>query len=98
MTNILVQWGEKGLGQNGEMDWLVRDASAELKTWGHAGGESGSIILKADGEKPIGAVRDAIAKFHGGRVGIEGPSKGESASNGRAEEAGKNCAGIRSSL
>ena len=62
--------GRKGLGQSGEMDWLVRDASAELKTWGHAGGESGSIILKADGEKPIGAVRDAIAKFHGGRVGI----------------------------
>ena len=27
--------GQKGMGQSGEMDWLVRDACAELKVWGH---------------------------------------------------------------
>ena len=40
--------GRKGLGQDGGMDWLVKDASAELRSWGHAGGTGGSIILKAD--------------------------------------------------
>ena len=67
----------------------MKDACADLRSWGHAGGVSGSIILKADGERAIGAVRDAIAKYHGGKVVIEGPTKGESQSNGRVEEAGK---------
>ena len=70
--------GQKGLGDNHEMDWLIKDKHEELKSWGHAGGESGHMILKSDGERAIVAVRSALAKFHGGRVIPEGPAKGES--------------------
>ena len=45
--------GHKGLGQGGEQDWLIKDMSEELKTWGHAGGQTGHIILKSDGESSI---------------------------------------------
>ena len=68
--------GQKGLGKDGEMDWLIKDMSLELQSWGHAGGESGHIILKSDGEPSILAVRDALAKYHGGRVVQEGPPPG----------------------
>ena len=81
--------GRKGIGQENEMDWLVKDMSLELKAWGHAGGTGSSIILKADGERSIGSVRDAIAKFHGGVTIPEASAKNESQSNGRVEEAGK---------
>ena len=81
--------GKKGLGRDGEMDWLIRDMSEELRSWGHPGGQSGHIILKSDGEPSIVAIRDALAKYHGGRVVQEGPPRGESQSNGAAEEAGK---------
>ena len=81
--------GCKGLGQNGELDWLVKDMVAELKSWGHAGGESGHIIMKSDNENAIQAVRDAVSKLLGGRVTPEGPPRGESKSNGTVEEAGK---------
>ena len=30
--------GRKGLGEGREMEWLVRDMSEELKSWGHPGG------------------------------------------------------------
>ena len=81
--------GRKGMGQDGEMDWLVKDMAEELRVWGHAGGESGHIILKSDGERAIAAVRDALAKYHGGKVVVELPPRGESQSNGAIEEAGK---------
>ena len=81
--------GQTGMAESEEIDWLVKDACAELKVWGHAGGTNGKIILKVDGERAIGAVKDAIAKYHGGRVVPDSPAKGESKSNGRAEEAGK---------
>ena len=81
--------GHKGLGQEREMEWLIKDMSMELKSWGHPGGDGGHIILKADGEKSIIAVRDALARYHGGKVVPEGPPKGESQSNGAVEEAGK---------
>ena len=81
--------GQKGLGREGELDWLIRDLSEELKAWGHAGGEAGHIIVKTDGERAIVAVRDALAKYHGGRVILEAPPRGESQSNGTVEEAGK---------
>ena len=45
--------------------------------------------MKCDNENAIKAVRDAVAKFHGGRIVPEGPAKNESQSNGTAEEAGK---------
>ena len=35
------------------------------------------------------AVRDALGKYHGGRIIPEAPPKGESQSNGHVEEAGK---------
>ena len=37
--------GHKGIGQQKEMDWLIKDMSLELKAWGHSGGEGGHIIL-----------------------------------------------------
>ena len=82
--------GQKGLGREaGDVDWLIKDMSQELKAWGHAGGEAGHIILKCDGERSIKAVRDALAKYHGGKVVPEDPPRGESQSNGVVEEAGK---------
>ena len=83
--------GQKGLGNHGEMDWLIKDLSDELRAWGHPGGEAGHIILKSDGERSIVAVGEALAKYHGGRVIPEHPPRGESQSNGIVEEAGKTC-------
>ena len=68
--------GQKGVGSEGEVQWLVKDVAAELRTWGHQGGEGGKVILKCDGEKSIVALRDAIARFHGGEVIPESPAKG----------------------
>ena len=48
--------GIKGLGEAGSMDWLVEDISATLKSWGHAGGTGGEIIMKSDGEPALLAV------------------------------------------
>ena len=81
--------GKKGLGAQGEMDWLIKDMAEELRSWGHAGGESGHIILKSDGERAIVAVREALARYHGGKVVQEPPPKGESQSNGAVESAGE---------
>ena len=81
--------GRKGLGEGREMEWLVKDMDDELKSWGYAGGPHDELILKSDGERSIVAVRDALAKFHGGKVTTEQPPPGESQANGRVEEAGK---------
>ena len=38
--------GRKGLGTDGEMDWLIEDILITLKGWGHAGGPAmGQICL-----------------------------------------------------
>lgn len=58
--------GRKGLGDHGDMDWLIKDMSDELKAWGHPGGDVGHIIIKSDGERSILAVCEALAKYHGG--------------------------------
>ena len=81
--------GIKGLGEAGPMGWLVEDISTTLKSWGHAGGSGGEIIIKSDGEPALLAVRNAIMKYHGGIVIPEGPAKGENAENGLIEEAEK---------
>ena len=81
--------GRKGMGATNTMDWLVKDMHEELKSWGHAGGPGGRIILKCDGEAGIKAVREALGRYHGGEVVPEEPAKGESQSNGTVEEAGK---------
>ena len=47
------------------------------------------MILKGDGEPAMVAVRDAVARYHGGRISTETSAKGESESNGKVEEAGK---------
>ena len=36
--------GAKGIGENQERDWLIKDMSEELKDWGHTGGEGGHNI------------------------------------------------------
>ena len=41
--------GQKGIGTNQEMDWLIKDLREELKAWGHTGGQEGKLILKSDG-------------------------------------------------
>ena len=81
--------GSKGVGDQGEHDWLIKDACAELRAWGHPGGGENRLILKSDGEASIVALRSALAKFHGGQVVPETSAKGESQSNGVVEEAGK---------
>ena len=81
--------GQKGVGAFGSMDWLIRDITEELQSWGHAGGEGGHFIFKSDGEPSIVALRTAVAKYVGGRVIPEDIPRGESQSNGTAEEAGK---------
>ena len=73
----------------GEADWLIKDMSEEIKSWGHAGGLVGKMILKCGGEAGIKALRQAVGKYHGGEVIPEEPAKGESQSNGMVEEAGK---------
>ena len=79
----------KGLQEEGDLSWLIKDMHQELKSWGHPGGGSNSLILKSDGERPIVAVREALARCHGGRVTPETSPKGEHQSNGTVEEAGR---------
>ena len=45
--------GRKGVGQENEMMWLIKDMSEELKLWGHQGGLGGKIITKADKEPAL---------------------------------------------
>ena len=59
--------GKKGLGEGQEMQWLIKDISDELKSWGYTGGSNGEIILKSDGENSIKALRDAVGRYHGGK-------------------------------
>ena len=40
--------GQKGLGVEKEMDLFIKDASEELKSWGHLGGVAGQMIMKCD--------------------------------------------------
>ena len=79
----------KGLEGEGDTSWLVKDMHQELKSWGYPGGSRNALILKGDGEPAIIAVREALARCHGGRVTPEEPPAGEHQSNGAAEEAGK---------
>ena len=79
--------GRKGVGEHGEMDWLIRDISLELKSWAHQGGSGNRMIMKADGERSLKALRDAVARYHGGIIVPEVSARGESQSNGVAEQA-----------
>ena len=79
----------KGLEGDGDNSWLVKDMHQELKSWGYPGGARNALIIKSDGEPAIVAVREALARCHGGRITPEQPPAGEHQSNGAAEEAGK---------
>ena len=74
--------GKKGLGSDGEMDWLVEDILVTMKSWGHAGGAAGHVIMKSDGEPAILAVKSAVMKLLGGVCIPEQPAKGEKAEKG----------------
>ena len=80
--------GHKGVGEESENHWLVRDLSEELKSWGHTGGEKSRIVLKSDNGSIIVALKNMSGRFHGGIVIPEHPAKGESQSNGVVEGAG----------
>ena len=56
----------KGLGVEGDHRWLVKDMHQELEAWGLPGGGQNSLILESDGEPAIVAVREALARCHGG--------------------------------
>ena len=60
--------GRKGLVDNNEMDWLIKDLDEELKSWGYPGGDKEELIFKSDGERSIVAVKEALAKYHGGNI------------------------------
>ena len=62
----------KGL-EEGEAEWLILDAAAEIRSWGHTEGEA--MILKCDNEAAIRTVRDALAMYLGGEITPEDPGK-----------------------
>ena len=70
------------------MDWLVKDLHEELKSWGRMGGSGGNIVVKKDGESSIVALREALAKYHGGVVTPETPPTGVSQAHGSVEDNG----------
>ena len=82
-----------GLGGDGDNSWLVKDMHQELKSWGHPGGARNALILKSDGEPAIVAVREALARCHGGRITPEQPPVGEHQANGAAEAAAREMKG-----
>mgnify|MGYP003317529204 CR=1 FL=1 len=45
--------------------------------------------MKSDSEGPMVALREALAKLHGGMITPEQPPKREPAANGRVEETGR---------
>ena len=60
--------GHKGLGDEGDNSWLIKDMHQELKPWGDPGGGQNAMALKSDGEPALGSVRAALAICHGGKV------------------------------
>ena len=56
----------KGLKDDKADQWIVKDLHAELKAWGRPGGDDNKLIIKCDGESPIVAVREALARKHRG--------------------------------
>ena len=65
----------KGTSQGEDALWIVMDVIAELRSWGHQGGEGGKLIIKSDGEPAIMSVVDEIAKRLGGKVILENHPK-----------------------
>ena len=88
--------GKKGVGiaSGTDMEWLVKDLSEELKSWGRPGGVNGNIVMKTDGEPAVVALREALARYHGGVVTPEQPPAEESQAMGAEEESGKTMRGM----
>ena len=59
---------QKGLEQDGDKHWLVKDMHRELKSWGYPGGGTNALMLKSGGKPATVAVREALARCHGGRA------------------------------
>ena len=76
----------KGLGEDGEAKWVVKDLHEELKSWGRPGGHGNALTVVA--------LREALAKEHGGLMTPEQPPTCEHVVNGRMEEAGKSIRGM----
>jgi len=74
------------------MDWLVKDLHEELKSWGHMGGSGGNIVVKTDGESSIVALREALAKYHGGVATPETPPTGRVKPTAQPKTTGGECA------
>ena len=57
--------GHKGIAKDQDMEWLIKDMSNELKVWG-------TLVNSGKHHPEVGpallAVRDALAKNHGGIV------------------------------
>ena len=81
----------RAVGQKGVegMEWLVKDLHEELNSWGRTGGTAGNIVVKTDGEASIVALRNALARYHGGTVTPEVPPTGESQAHGSADDNGR---------
>ena len=77
---------QKGVGENREMEWLLNSMVEELDEWGYRGQD---LIMKNDQEPSIEAVRKAVTALRVGKTIPEGSARGESQSNGRAEDAGR---------
>ena len=77
----------RAVGQKGVegMEWLAKDLHEELKSWGHMGGTAGNIIIKTDGEASIVALRNALARYHGGAVTPEVPPREPGPQVGRGQ-------------
>ena len=55
--------GQKGLGEDREMMWLVKDAAEELRAWGHPGGPESRLILKCDGRRTRATRRPSLERM-----------------------------------
>ena len=66
---------QKGIGEKGEMQWLIKDLHEELKSWGRPGGPNSRLMMRSDSERPMVARRAALAKMHGGLVTPGQPPK-----------------------
>ena len=60
--------GKKGVEEDGEMDWLIKDICEELRSWGHPGGAGNKIVLKSDCEFAMQSLKAAVGKYHGGVI------------------------------
>ena len=70
---------KKRLGENSEMDWLIKAMDEELKSWGYPGGDNEALIFKSEGERSMVPVKEALAKDHAGGSRLSSPLKATAA-------------------